>query len=330
MQDKLIFTTLFNSYYICKGITMYESLSQTCDDFHLYVFAYDEKSYTFLQQKGYPNVTVISLVELETYFPQLLGVKSERTLAEYCWTTTSFTISYCLENFEIDHCIYIDADLYFISNPRVLVDELRDDDVMITEHQYTPCYDHSATSGKYCVQFIVVKNNKNGRSVMDWWKNACYQWCYNRYEDGKFGDQKYLDDWTTRFEKIHVLQHLGILAPWNVQQYTLNTKCGTLLARENCKNNIFHPVVYHFHYFRCNRLLGLVEYIFGPYKLSKEVLQYIYMPYMLRVGHVHRFLREYGFTDDELGYAKIDEPNWRKPLHLIKTLFRTNKRIRQY
>ena len=150
MQNRLIFTTLFNSYYLCKGLVMYESLKCVCDDFHLFVFAYDEKSYAYLKLQNYENVTVISLDELEHYFPKLLDVKSQRTFAEYCWTTTAFTIKYCLDNFDIDHCTYIDSDLYFTSNPRVLVDELGQNDIIITEHNYTPCYDQSTTSGKYC------------------------------------------------------------------------------------------------------------------------------------------------------------------------------------
>ena len=43
---------------------MIESLSQHCDNFHLYVFAYDEKCYAYLQTQNYPNVTVLLLVDL--------------------------------------------------------------------------------------------------------------------------------------------------------------------------------------------------------------------------------------------------------------------------
>jgi hypothetical protein len=60
-----------------------------------------------------------------------------------------------------------------------------------------------------------------GMAVLNWWRDRCIEWCYARSEEGKFGDQKYLDDWTTRFDSVHVLEHLGGgIAPWNVQQYS--------------------------------------------------------------------------------------------------------------
>lgn len=39
------FCTLFDSYYIHKGIALYLSLERVCDDFKLYVMAFDEPSY---------------------------------------------------------------------------------------------------------------------------------------------------------------------------------------------------------------------------------------------------------------------------------------------
>ena len=41
----LNFCTLFDSYYLYKGIALYRSLEQVSDDFTLYIFCFDDKAY---------------------------------------------------------------------------------------------------------------------------------------------------------------------------------------------------------------------------------------------------------------------------------------------
>lgn len=202
------FCTLFDSNYLSRGIAMYDSLKRHCSNFHLYIIAFDDKAYDILTKLALENITVISLKNFET--EQLLAVKPTRTRAEYCWTCTPSTIRYIFDTFKVENCTYIDADLYFYNSPKILFDEMAEKSVLITEHRFTPKYDRSKISGKYCVQFMMFKNNQYGLKVLNWWIDACLDWCYDKYEDGKFGDQKYLDDWITRFKGIvHELQNLG-------------------------------------------------------------------------------------------------------------------------
>ena len=91
------FCTLFDSYYLTRGIALYQSLEKNCKDFHLYVYAFDEKSYEVLTSLNYSNATIISLKEFES--EELLGVKSDRTIAEYCWTCTASTIWFSINKF---------------------------------------------------------------------------------------------------------------------------------------------------------------------------------------------------------------------------------------
>ena len=161
-----------------------------------------------------------------------------------------------------------------------------------------------------------MKNNSNGHKVIDWWKDACYAWCYNRCEDGKFGDQKYLDDWPTRFKGIHVLQNVGGgLAPWNVLQYHLSQVV---------------PVFYHFHYFRSSEVCGLYEYIFGPYELQDEAIRLFYEPYLATISHMHQRLLCDGFTNEEIGYKKLEGLKLPKAFHVLHTLLNRNKRIKRF
>jgi len=273
----LKFCTLFNTTYLTRGLAMYNSLKQQCESFHLYIFAFDCNSYELLSAMELEHVTVISLQAFEN--ERLLAVKDGRTAGEYCWTCASSTIKYCIEEFNLDHCTYVDADLLFFSDPAVLVAEMDEKSVLITEHRYTPGYDQTATSGIYCVQFVTFKSNAAGMEVLNWWVDACIDWCFNRMEDNKFGDQKYLDDWLTRFDCVHVLQHLGGgVAPWNVQQYNFMYSGKQIMGTELASGSNFDLVFYHFHDF--HYLKGENYCLSSPqYVLDRNSVKHIYKPY---------------------------------------------------
>jgi len=299
------YCTLFDSNYLTRGLAMYESLKKYSDNFNLYIFSFDDKSHKLLKALNLEFATVISLKKFED--KELLKVKDDRSAGEYCWTCTPSTIKYCIESYNLDACTYLDADLYFFSNPAVLIEEMDEKSVLITEHRYTDQYNQSATSGIYCVQFMTFKNNENGMKVLNWWRDACNDWCYARFEDGKFGDQKYLDDWTSRFDGVHVLKNLGGgVAPWNVQQYYLSSKS-------------FHLIFYHFHNYKIfkNNKIEL-----GNYKLNKNDIEILYKPY---TRHLHKITKELIKIDSKNDYNGIVS---NKPFHWKDPLRKLNRKIK--
>ena len=106
-------------------------------------------------------------------------------------------------------------------------------------------YDQTDTSGIYCVQFMYFKNNLEGKKILSDWRKQCIKWCYNRFENGKFGDQKYLDNWPQKYSRVHILNNLGGgVAPWNVQQYKVLKNLKFLKLSNKTKFNL---IFYHFH-----------------------------------------------------------------------------------
>ena len=282
------FCTLFDSFYMTRGIAMYQSLEECCDYFHLYIFAFDEKSFDILQKLKLKKATIIPLKDFEN--EKLLAVKSGRTKAEYCWTCASSTILYVLEKFKVSNCTYVDADLYFYQNPKVLFEEMGNKSILLTEHRYPPKFNRNATSGIYCVQFVTFLNNEEGLKALKWWTNACIEWCFDRYEDGKFGDQKYLDDWLTRFKGVHVLQHLGGgLASWNVEQWPLLSRNKNVITFQNKENNsTFEAIFYHFHHTRFfkNDIVDL-----GWRHPTMPVVKNLYVPYIIKLSEVEQLVK---------------------------------------
>ena len=280
----LNFCTLFDSYYLSRGVAMYQSLSRHCKDFHLYVFAFDNKAFEVLQKLNLLNTTIIPLKQFED--EKLLKVKKDRDRVEYLWTCSSSIILYVLENYKVDNCTYLDADIYFFNSPKVLIDEVGNNSVMITKHRYTLKYDQSNTSGVYCVQFMFFKNDRTGIEVLKWWRNACINWCYRKVEKGKFGDQKYLDDWPERFRGIHVLQHLGGgVAPWNIQQYDFFLKGTQLFGKEIKTKREFKVIFYHFHNFK---FLNNNKVNLGGYETSENAINALYKPYLGNLEKIKR------------------------------------------
>jgi len=274
------FCTIFDSNYLTRALVMYRSLESTGEDFRLYAACLDDLAYQLLGKLKLPKLIAISLADFES--PQLLGVKGQRTAGEYCWTCTPHVIRYALDTFKLPEVTYLDADLCFYDKPSLLLSEFEESgkSVLITEHRYTPRYDQSATSGTYCVQFVTFKADERGLKVLQWWQDRCIEWCYARYEDGKFGDQKYLDDWTQRFEGVHVLKHIGGgVAPWNVQQYRF-----TRNDRNGIEVDGSPLVFFHFHGYRHYRD-GTHD--LGNYRLARPVLDMFYRPYVHELSKAH-------------------------------------------
>jgi hypothetical protein len=315
---RINFCTLFNSNYLSRGLVLYNSLLHHCPAFHLYVFAFDDACYAYLKDRALQHVTVISLKEFED--AQLLSVKPERSAAEYCWTCTASTIRYSIRTFDLENCTYIDADMRFYSDPNILVNEMRSNScsVLITKHNYSAAYDQSLLSGRYCVQFVTFLNDEKGMKVLEDWRNDCIDWCYARAEDGKFGDQKYLDHWQDKYEGVHELQHEGGgIAPWNLQQYRFR-KTGQQVIAKRIDNGKEYAVVF-FHYHGLKFFKNDIVLLTGElYDLDQESQQIFYRPYVRELNEAAASVKKAAPAIDAQGARSESPVGAMNPLLLIR------------
>ncbi len=281
------FCTLFNAKYLPRGMLLYKSLKKNVKNFHLYVFAFDEFTFKYLNNKKYKNITVISLSKFED--KKLLKVKESRTPTEYFWTCTGSTLIYLFKNFNLKDCIYVDSDLFFFSYPYKFFKDFKKYSCVITKHNYAKKYDQSKTNGIYCVQFLYFKNNFFGNKILQDWRKKCLRWCYNRVEGGKFGDQKYLDMWPKKFKQVHISNHLGAgLAPWNLIDYKFFNRKKNLFIKNKFTKKKYELIFFHYH-----DLKYFNKYFFlGRYEIGLKAYSKIYKGYMLLYLKEIRKLRE--------------------------------------
>lgn len=217
------FVTLFDAAFLPLGLALHATLRQHAQPFTLWVVCMDDACLEALRRLALPDLRPIPLSEVEAEQPRLREVRPSRSRGEYCWTTTSFTFDAVFRRDPtVERVTYLDADLGFNRNPRILLDELDANckGVLITEHGYAPAYaGKAAACGRFCVQFLTVRRRADALAVIAWWQDRCIEWCFAREEPGRFGDQKYLDEWPGRFgDAVHILADSRLtLAPWNVR-----------------------------------------------------------------------------------------------------------------
>ena len=238
------FCTLFDRNYLFKGLALYESLQHHVGDFALWVLCMDDTVYEVLEKMRLPQLELISLAQFED--EELLRAKATRTQVEYYWTCTPSLPLYLLDHVPgIGVITYLDADLFFFGDPAGAFAEMDAGSIGIVGHRFSPRHEGLAqNTGTYNVGFMVFKNDEYARACLTWWRSRCNEWCYAHGEEGKYGDQKYLDDWPRRFPRVVVIQHDGVgLAPWNLRSHRISTSGGRVLV--DAQPLIF----YHFHSF---------------------------------------------------------------------------------
>jgi hypothetical protein len=302
------------SNYLSKALALYDSLLRHSPEFTLYFFAFDKKTENALNKMQLEKIVIIPLEKLED--AELLSIKNTRTTAEYFFTCTPSIIWYILTNYNVDNCIYLDADIYFFASPQILLNELGENSVMLTEHRYSSELYKEEVSGKYCVQFIPVRNDETGRKIINWWRERCIEWCYYRKEGSLYADQGYLEDWTTRFEGVCVLNHLGGgLAPWNIKDYDIFMKFNKLKGKKRDKYEEFDVIFYHYQDLRFydDETIRLKYHS----NFTKAVKANIYFPYIRKLIEIKKNIHKYDNSFDPHGTI-IKE---RSPFNIIKEIY---------
>lgn len=287
---KTILCTLYNSLYLDKGLVLYDSLCECAKDFKLYVLCMDDKCYEVLTDLKQEHHIPVRLSDFEEGDEALLEAKVNRPMGEYCWTCSSSFIRYVLKHFSEDSCTYIDADMYFYNDPKLLIDEMIDagKSVMVVPHRFSKGKEgQAALSGLYCVEFNTFLNTPDSLEVLEYWRNRCLECCSNLGDGVHWGDQKYLEELVEKFSCVHVCKNDGAgVAPWNVYSYTPMSKKGELLY--NPSNSHISIVFYHYQsivYINNNHVDVCLKT-----NVDKRIVEYLYHPYLLAVKEKKKML----------------------------------------
>jgi hypothetical protein len=282
------FCTYFDANYLFKGLALYRSLARHAPGSELWALCLDASSLQTLERLALPGLHPLPLAALEAAEPRLLAVKPGRSKVEYYFTCTPALLWHLLDGQARGESItYLDADLFFFASPEPLFAELRERSVAIIGHRFPSRLRALEVHGIYNVGWLTFADDGDARQCLAWWRDRCIEWCYDRVEDGKFADQRYLDDWPTRFHGVHVLANPGAgVAPWNVEAHPVTIRGGRPWVEES-------PLIfYHFHGFR-----RLASWLFDPglagygARLEGALRHGVYLPYLTELRGIEQWMR---------------------------------------
>jgi hypothetical protein len=272
------FCSLFNSVYQYHARLLYESLcaNESVENLQFYFFCFDQDSLNYFKDLKLKNLNLISIEELEKHLPALKAVKSERSLAEYFFTSTPAICKYVFDNFStVDEIVYLDADLYFFQSPEVLFKEIEGASVSIIPHRFNFLNYYKNIFGYYNVGWVSFKKDVSGAACLNKWYNDNLDWCFDKLTFRRYADQKYLNYWKRDFKNIHVIKNKGAnVAPWNVGNYNVSLKDKVVYIDSV-------PLIF-FHFASLKFIDGTYYTTISSYFsfLRKDVIKLIYRPYI--------------------------------------------------
>jgi len=282
------YATLFDRNYLAKGLCLFASLMKhITEQSMLYILAMDVETVEILkklEKLGWMKGCVITdLRDFEN--EDIIKAKGNRDWREFCWTMASQYCDGLMNENGLTNITYLDADLFFFNDPKIAHDELVGGSIGITAHRLLPEKKFLEQNGLFNVGWVTFKRNVTGQECLQRWAEDCLEWCYYKQEDGKFGDQKYLDAWPSRYRCCcKVLENYGVNAgPWNISQWPVRKEDGILKA------GAYPLVCYHFHEFQ-KKPDGSFYYTGWP--LQTEAIELIYLEYCAMYRHIENLLKE--------------------------------------
>lgn len=328
--------TVFDKNYAARGLVMIESLRRvSCGDLRVVVLALDDDANRVSRECADDVLSIDDIGDME-----FVEARANRSYEEFCWTCAPVLSNFLLQRSTVgDYIAYLDADLYFFSDPRILFEEMQGGgQILIHPHRFSPDKAQwEKSAGKFNVGFVGFRVSEEARTCVARWREQVLSLCVLDPDQGLCGDQGYLNEWPDLYPGLRVMQNIGGgTAPWNVSAYKVGP--GPLVDGV--------PIVFfHFHKLRvvdCDgyRFQGAIP-AFG-YTFQLPVIDLIYRDYLKRLKGKSLVLARSGIplrTDQvsdfgefrhylAIGHVVLVLEGWMDTIRWYSTLLRNEVRRR--
>lgn len=214
------FCTLFDRNFLFRGLALYESCVEHCgENFTLWILCLDLDTKTLLEKMHLEHAVLLGLGDLND--AELAALRSTRGPAEFAWSSKPSLFLHVMKTLADGETLtYLDSDTFLFSSPGALYEKLVGTSLAITPHDFSPPdKEKEHRLGIYNAGWIYMRKDAMALSCLTHWRAQCIEWCFNRHEEGRFGDQKYLNEWPRLYPgSVTELRNCGVnVGPWNLR-----------------------------------------------------------------------------------------------------------------
>ena len=306
------YASFFDCHYLSRGVALHRSLDRHSTPYKHWILCLDDETFSILSLLQLPHARLVRLSELECAYPALLQAKPTRSQLEYYWTCGPAFLLYVFERWpSVTMLTYVDADIFFFSDPSPIFAELGDGNIWLVEHRFpSDTVRRNEWSCRFNVGVLVFRRSEEGLACLQRWHVQCLEWCFDQHEPGRFGDQMYLNEWPELYGGVVISELPGVGSGfWNLDSYHFN---GTGVDT----NVDGYPLIY-FHFTKLAQLSNwlYLQRRLGSYgqHLTGRVKSDIYAPYIRELRVAGKMVRDVSGRSDTYGTLRFSD-GW---LHAI-------------
>ena len=245
MNEKIVLTVC-TAAYLAQAKILGDTLVKYNPGYKLIIGLVDKLEGKIDRDYWEPH-EVIEVHELN--IPQFKKMYMQYTTLELVCAVKSFYTDHLFKLYNPAQVIFLDSDIMIFDSLAYLESELNNFSILLTAHITRPFPNDGRKpvektilkTGMFNAGFYAVRNDENGKSFINWWKERMVDQCYERPKEGLNADQKWLNFLPLYFKKVKILDHAGCnLAYWNFHERTIVKKQENFFANDQ-------PVIF-FHY----------------------------------------------------------------------------------
>lgn len=220
----LVFTICARNYVGLSNV-LGASLAQHAPDVEFRIYVADA-----LDNDGVPAAGVVSAPRaLQAIIDpiEFANMAMMYNITEFCTALKAACFIHAFAD-GYDKCIYLDPDVFVISDLVPITRELDRRAIVVTPHLCLPAPGDGPrtdqgilATGVYNLGFIGLRNGDDALRFLNWWHQRLVWQAFNDNYRALFTDQRWIDFVPSLFpnEAVGILRHLGCnVAPWNFHE----------------------------------------------------------------------------------------------------------------